>query len=142
MAAEPSQNVVFVLSPVRSILVVDDEAAVRQSLNDVLCFENWDCRLVDSGWAALREIERNPPDVILLDHRLPDFSGCEIVQQLRAKNCDIPVVLLTSNYHVRAVGQWGNSFFALAKPFSIDDLFRVISVAASSRPVSVQTGGS
>jgi len=82
----------------RLILVVEDEA----DLAEVLCYhhqrEGYRCRQARDGAAALAEIQRTRPDLVVLDRMLPRVSGDEVARQLRRDphTADIPIIMLTA----------------------------------------------
>jgi two-component system response regulator AtoC len=79
------------------ILVVEDEAYVRDSLLAILASRGFDAAGAASVGDALRELSRSPVDVVLSDLRMPGADGLELVKRLRATNPELPVVLLTGH---------------------------------------------
>ena len=77
------------------ILVVDDEAVTLELLSHFLGKEGFQVFLADSGVFALQTIDREEPDLILLDILLPDLDGMEVLRQLRQKT-DVPVIFITA----------------------------------------------
>ena len=77
------------------ILVVDDEAPVRDLLGDL--FKKEDCLPVscESGEEALIMLEKETFDVVLLDIKLPGISGLEVLKEIRQKYTNLPVVMIT-----------------------------------------------
>jgi len=77
------------------ILVVDDEAPVRDLLGDL--FKKEDCLPVscESGEEALTILEKETFDVVLLDIKLPGISGLEVLKEIRQKYTNLPVVMIT-----------------------------------------------
>jgi two-component system phosphate regulon response regulator PhoB len=86
------------MRPGKSVLVVEDEA----DLADLVCFnlqrEGYSCRSCSDGAAALEEIHRHSPDLIILDRMLPEMSGDELITRLRqdSQKREIPVIMLTA----------------------------------------------
>ncbi len=79
------------------VVIVDDQTLIRQGIRGLL--EVADIDVVGEaadGRAALAVIERTAPDVILLDLRMPRFDGIWTIEQLRAAEIDIPVLVLTT----------------------------------------------
>ena len=100
-----------------TILVVDDEPTIRALVRAAL--EPNGVRVVEAGdgTGALKSVEANRPDLILLDIALPRMSGLDVCRRLKAERetADIPVLLLTGLVqHIDAVGAQG----VIAKPFS------------------------
>ena len=77
------------------VLVVEDEAYVRESLTEILRERGFD--VVEAGTVAeaLRVVAQAPIDVVLTDFRLPGADGLELVKQVQAAAADLPVIVLT-----------------------------------------------
>lgn len=82
----------------KTVLVVDDEAANRTLLTEILASNGWSIITADSGHQALACVAENPPDLILLDIMMPGMNGFEVLRRLRgdAATADIPVMMLTA----------------------------------------------
>ena len=78
-----------------TILVVDDEEVVRESFALYLEPLGYAVRTVDSGEAALAAVD-DDVDIVLLDRRMPDRSGDEVLEEIRARNIDCQVALVTA----------------------------------------------
>jgi CheY-like chemotaxis protein len=72
----------------KTVLVVDDEKSVRDSLKMVLEFESYDVQFAENGQDALRQLATNPPDLVLLDVKMAGMDGLEVLQKLREKRTD------------------------------------------------------
>jgi DNA-binding NtrC family response regulator len=114
--------------PAEKILVVDDERLVRWSLRQKC--EEWGYQVVEAeaGEPALRVSQHESPDLVLLDVRMPDLSGLEVLDQLR-KNGDMrPVIMITADPQlddVKAALKLGAYDF-VGKPVDFDELQVVI----------------
>jgi putative two-component system response regulator len=82
------------------VLVCDDDIAVRGLLSRLLVHHGFRVRTVDSGAHALEEVERNAPDLLLLDVNMPGMDGIEVCRRVRAMRAHelLPVVLITGLY--------------------------------------------
>jgi DNA-binding NtrC family response regulator len=78
------------------ILVVDDDAHIRQALIDRFAARKFDVSFAASGKVALAKISRERPDVVLLDLQLPEGDGLWVLQQLREEQIDATVVVITA----------------------------------------------
>ena len=80
-----------------SILIVDDQQANLRLLCDLLSEQGYRARGATNGAAALRAAQAKPPDLILLDIKMPDMSGFEVCEQLKADEAtrEIPVIFLS-----------------------------------------------
>jgi DNA-binding NarL/FixJ family response regulator len=79
------------------ILVVDDNPAVRQYLRALLEQQStWQvCGEARTGTEALQRVERNPPDMILLDFQMPDLNGLDVARQITRLFPEIPILMVT-----------------------------------------------
>jgi two-component system response regulator MprA len=106
------------------ILVVDDEQAVRESLERTLRFEGYDVTVAGDGAEALDRVEHDRPDAVVLDVLMPRLDGLETCRQLRARGDGRPVLLLTARDAVadRVTGLDVGADDYLAKPFALEEL--------------------
>jgi PAS domain S-box-containing protein len=86
------------------ILVVDDEPHALALLTSILTQEGYQVRPADSGHLALASVATSPPDLILLDMRMPDMDGLEACRQLKARagSREIPVVFISGSADIEA----------------------------------------
>lgn len=110
----------------RTVLVVDDEAGNREVLEEVLAGLGHEVVLAEDGLKAVVEVERKPPDLILLDISMPGMSGIEVCQVLKRdpKRRLIPVVLLTGRgeREIRIAGLEAGADDFFNKPFDLVEL--------------------
>ena len=78
------------------ILVVDDDPAVRRSIDRALRLEGYDVVGVPSGGEALEALAQTPPDALILDLGLPDIDGLTVCRRMRSAGDDTPVLMLTA----------------------------------------------
>src|SRR5262249_27255746 len=79
-----------------SLLVIDDESEIRESLEALLSGEGFSVELAPAAEPGLRLLEKKPFDLVLLDVALPDQSGLQVLRQIRATNRSLPVVMITA----------------------------------------------
>jgi DNA-binding NtrC family response regulator len=79
-----------------SILIVDDEAAIRESLQTLLEMENYSVECAATGEEGLNRIAERPFDLVLLDFALPDKNGLEILRDIRERDRDLSVIMITA----------------------------------------------
>lgn len=79
------------------ILIVDDDKVIRLSLSEVLKNNNFLPVDVSSGVQALEAFEKERPDVVLLDLKMPDMDGIEVMQEMKKIDADVPVILVTAH---------------------------------------------
>jgi two-component system, OmpR family, phosphate regulon response regulator PhoB len=122
------------------ILVVEDEPDISALVAYHLARESYRVRTAGDGTEALRIIEREPPDLIVLDMMLPHASGLDVLREIRRRPeiASLPVILLTSRgeeqHRIEGLGTGADDH--LAKPFSPREL--VLRVAAVLKRVRQQ----
>ena len=107
------------------ILVVDDERAVRESLERALDLEGYEVELAVDGEAALERLDDvTPADAVILDVLMPGIDGLEVCRRLRARGNGVPVLMLTARAEVdnRVAGLDAGADDYLAKPFALAEL--------------------
>src|SRR5580698_9275404 len=82
-------------SPAR-ILVIDDESAIRESLEVLLTLEGYQVRMATEGEQGLRMLEQDNFDLVLLDLALPGQSGLELLPQIRERQPELPDIMITA----------------------------------------------
>lgn len=120
--------------PGERILVVDDDAGVLGSVEAVLRDEGFDVVTVGGGREAVAAVGRWSPALVLLDVWMPDLDGIEVLERIRARHKDLPVVVVsghgTVELAVKATRLGAVDF--IEKPFSIDGLLSSVRRALGS----------
>lgn len=118
-----------------SVLVVDDDPAVREYVSDLLELEGHDVRSVADGPSALSAIGAARPDCVLLDVMMPGMSGHEVLAEIRRMDGGprLPVVMLTAAADQTQSWQAWNAGvdYFLPKPFDSEQLLRVLDYLSS-----------
>ncbi len=108
----------------RRILVIDDEIDIRESLELLLTGENYAVELAENATIGLQKFESGTYDLVLLDLMMPDRSGLEVLADIRARDTETPVFMLTAygsvEVAVRALKARANDYFA--KPWDNEKL--------------------
>jgi two-component system response regulator MprA len=106
------------------ILVVDDEAAVRDSLSRTLRFEGYEVAVAEDGIAAIDLIRGQEPDAVVMDVMMPRLDGLEACRRLRSEGLLLPVLMLTARDSVgdRVAGLDAGADDYLIKPFALQEL--------------------
>jgi DNA-binding response OmpR family regulator len=115
------------MTPQKTVMVVEDEPAIRGLLALTLEGENYRVETASDGEEALCLMERHPPDVILLDLMLPKLDGWGVIEALdreRGTN-GVPIIALSATQRLTTVGEHGVHAF-LSKPFDVDTLLNVL----------------
>jgi len=106
------------------VLVVDDEAAIREALERALRLEGFVVDLAEGGTAALERLAAQPPDVVVLDVVMPDLDGIEVTRRLRGRGSRVPICILSARDEVadRVAGLRAGADDYLVKPFALEEL--------------------
>ena len=122
-------------TPGLSVWVIDDDESVRWVLEQALKQAHMIPRCFESGLDFFAALDRDRPDVIVTDIRMPDMSGLELMERLAKTDPDIPVIVITAHSDLEsAVSAYqGGAFEYLPKPFDIDEAIELVSRAARQR---------
>ena len=112
----------------RRILVADDDGAIRNLLKDFLGGEGFETVEARSGKEVLQAASATAPDLMLLDLRMPDWDGMEVMRRLKERDLGVPVILMTaygtSSSAIQAM-QLG-AFDYITKPFELEDVLLTV----------------
>ena len=115
----------------KKVLIVDDEALIREGLELALRNEGYGVEVAGNGEEALQVLEHFRPDVIVTDIIMPEKDGIELVLNIRKIDKSIRIIAISgggrisANDHLKMASQLGANSI-LAKPFSISDLIAEI----------------
>ncbi|MBV8136228.1 MAG: sigma-54-dependent Fis family transcriptional regulator [Deltaproteobacteria bacterium] len=117
------------------ILIVDDEPEMIENCRRVLASTGYQCFSTTDSREALRMLERDRPDLLLTDLRMPEMDGMEILRQARETDPHLPVIMLTGHATVETAvaAVKAGAFDYLSKPFSIDQLQLTVARALTKR---------
>jgi two-component system OmpR family response regulator/two-component system response regulator QseB len=106
------------------LLVVDDEPALRDALESSLAFEGYEVTTATDGFEALEAVERDRPDLVLLDIMMPRMDGLTAVRRMRSRGDTAPVLMLTARDAVgdRVTGLDVGADDYLVKPYEFREL--------------------
>lgn len=106
------------------ILIVEDDAAVREALERALGFEGYEIETARDGAVALSMLRNHSYDLIVLDVMMPHLDGLETCRRIRAGGDDVPILMLTARTAVddRVEGLDAGADDYVAKPFALDEL--------------------
>ena len=107
-----------------SVLVVDDEVLIRKSLSKVLRARGYAVELASTGKEGLQKATELRPQVMILDMRLPDTDGIELLRRIRVSHPDLPVIITTAYLSIEPqlkVLDLPHSGY-IVKPFRLDEL--------------------
>ena len=106
------------------VLVVDDDRAVRDSLERALQLHGYEVALAPDGDAALAAVESRTPDALVLDVMMPGLDGLDVTRRLRRGGNRVPILLLTARDAVgdRVEGLDAGADDYMAKPYDLEEL--------------------
>ena len=108
------------------ILIVDDTPANLRLLSGMLVEQGYTVRLAPNGKLALMNAQATPPDLVLLDIKMPDLSGYEVCERLKAdpRTCDVPIIFISAldqtEDKVKAFTFGGVDY--VTKPFQVEEV--------------------
>lgn len=107
-----------------TILIVDDDEVMRETLSDVLRKGGYEIFSEKSGYGALSIIKKNIIDLILLDMRLPDVDGIEVLRKIKEIDTDILVIMMTaySDVETAVSSMKSGAYHYINKPFELEEL--------------------
>ncbi|MCI0670589.1 MAG: response regulator [Myxococcaceae bacterium] len=116
-----------------SVLLIEDDVDLRETERLLLDDAGYDVVTAADGAEALRRVEEAPPDVILLDMRMPVMDGWTFARELHARYGDrFPLVVVTAAEDARARAREVGARDVLGKPFDIDDLLLTVEQNATA----------
>src|SRR5215475_10158322 len=118
-----------------SILVVDDESEIREGLELLLKGEGYGVSSAETGESGLAKLEEHPFDLLLLDVSLPDRNGLEMLKEIRRRDPDLSVVLITAygSIDMARTAFKNGAMDYITKPWSNDELLAQVAQAVESR---------
>jgi DNA-binding NtrC family response regulator len=107
-----------------SILIVDDDGVMQETLSDVLRKRGYEIFSVGSGNGAFSIIKKNVIDLILLDMRLPDIDGLEVLKKIKEFDTEILVIMMTafSDVQTAVSAMKSGAYDYINKPFELEEL--------------------
>ncbi len=117
------------------VLLVDDEVEFASALAERLQMRNYDVRTANNAMEALGLINTFPPDVVILDLKIPGMDGIETLKTIKKLDPSIEVIMLTGHGDVRSVeeGMRSGAFEYIIKPVDIGELTSKINKAKKKR---------
>ena len=118
-----------------SILIVDDEPSILQSLSGLLSDEGFDVLTAPNGYEALKVVDSESPDLVLLDIWMPGIDGIETLKEIKKDNPFIPVIIITGHGTIETAVKATKlgAFDLIEKPLSIDKIIVTINHALNFR---------
>src|SRR5207247_4436335 len=115
-----------------TILIVDDDAAVREILVDLLS-ENYECNTASTAEQAIQYLEMETYDAVLTDLAMPGLTGVEILKRVRLKDLNTPVIIISGKAQEEDNESLINlgAFAYLTKPFRLDEIEFIVQRAVA-----------
>jgi len=122
-------------SSMSSVLIVDDEAAIRESLQTLLELEGYDVDTASDGEEGLTKLADRPYDLVLLDFAMPDRNGIEVLREIRERDAELAVIMITAygtvENAVNAMQAGATNF--IQKPWDNEKLLADVRTAVGQR---------
>lgn len=117
------------------ILVIDDEAAIRDSLRMILEYEGYEVVLAASGPEGIAVVEKDAPDLVFLDIKMPHMDGLEVLERLKTVNEPVPVVMISGHATVSTAvdATKKGAFDFIEKPLASDRVLLTVRNAIDQR---------
>ena len=119
----------------KRILICDDQDTIRRSLGEALIDDGYDVVEAADGAAGLESVRHEEPDLLLLDLKLPDTTGVEVLRTIRSEGRDVPVILMTAYGDtptaVEAMKLGAYDF--VQKPYTLQDMKTKVASALKAR---------
>ncbi len=113
------------------ILVIDDDDSNRESLEMYFIEEGYDVATASTGKQGVTRYRDNPADAVILDIRLPDMEGFDVLDTLKAQNEDVKVIMITAFHDEQTISRAleKGSFAYIKKPINLDELDSMVKQA-------------
>ena len=123
-----------------SILIVDDESGILDTLRILLRKEGFEVTTAQGGKAGLDQIRSGSHDIVLTDVRMPQVTGLDILQAAKEQDSMTPVILMTAQASLQTAVAAVNAgaFYYIQKPFSNDELLAILRRACEFRQIRVE----
>jgi DNA-binding NtrC family response regulator len=108
----------------KRILIADDEKNMRWVLGEALAGQGYEVSEAADGRSALASIDEQPPDLMVLDHKMPSPDGMEVLRRVRSKGAEFPIIMLTAHGNVGTAveAMKAGATEYLTKPFDLEEL--------------------
>ncbi len=124
------------VSPI--ILIVEDDAALREAITDTLELAHYQCLHADNGESALLQLKKHRIDLVVSDVQMPGMNGLQLLRNIKHLKIDVPVVMMTAYAKVddAVVAMREGAVDYLSKPFSKDELTQLVQRHAPIEPAA------
>ncbi|MBU4346866.1 MAG: response regulator, partial [Candidatus Omnitrophica bacterium] len=121
-----------------TILIVDDNKAMRFNLSNILKDEGYEVIAAGDGKRAIKEVKTKYPNLVLLDIRLPGMDGIKTLEEIKKIDKDLAIIMLTAYVDVKDAvrAMKSGAFDYITKPFDNEELVIVIKRALQTQHLS------
>jgi two-component system chemotaxis response regulator CheY len=110
----------------RPILVVDDDASIRQTVREILDLEGYTVETAADGLEALEAVKRGEPSLVLLDMRMPEMDGWGFAREIRERGIRLPILVMTAAENARLWAEEIGAEGYVSKPFELEELLAAV----------------
>ncbi|PLY04700.1 MAG: Fis family transcriptional regulator [Desulfuromonas sp.] len=123
------------------ILVIDDEAVIREGLRQTLTLEGFQVEVAQNGKIGMEKLQKGSFSVVISDLKMPIMSGIEVLKTIQVLQCQVPVIIITGFATVdSAVDAMKNGAFDyLTKPFLPEQILEKVEAAVKSRELNLES---
>ena len=125
------------------VLVIDDEKAIRWSLGEALRGQGFEVAEAENGAEGIAAFREDPADIVILDLKLPDTNGIEVLKTLRGEDSELPVIMMTAYGEVETAVEAikTGAYDFLLKPFQLEKMKVAIRHALDNRRMRSELDG-
>ena len=127
----------------RKVLIVDDEKAIRWSLGEALQGQGYEVEEAENGKKCINLFQKDPADIVILDLKLPDMDGIEVLKKIKAEDKNVPVIMMTAYGEVETAVEAikGGAYDFLLKPFQLEKMKIAIKNALETKRMRTELNG-
>jgi len=125
------------------VLIVDDEKAIRWSLGEALEGQGYEVEQAENGKKCLKLFQSDPADIVILDLKLPDTDGIQILKKIKAEDGNVPVIMMTAYGEVETAVEAlkAGAYDFLLKPFQLEKMKVAIKNALETNRIRAELEG-